>query len=180
MSRQWKALAGAMVILALLTANFAVAKRASAHTHSTHWARSRPFSVSLVNWAQYSYELGLAVGNSHAMLNFSWIINGSSGDVYAIDGDWGGTGWSGLSTWDTAGGHFVPGSATARYNKFYHPDNPWLVQAVWCHELGHLWGQDHHYYDSCMSPGAGERGNTLSWHDVEDFDAVYGWHERDH
>lgn len=145
MSRHWKPLIGMLVLVALLLANLAVAKRASAHMFG-HWHRSAPFYLTLVNWASaYSPQLQAAVSDSNRKLDLTWIYtDGSAGaDVYAIDGDYGGTNWCGQAEVALDGaGHIVSSGGVVRYNYTTTScrSDPWFAQGIFCQEFAHHWG----------------------------------------
>ncbi len=78
----------------------------------------------------------------------------TSGRVEVCNAKYGPTGWIGLASVWTSGGHIVQG--TAKMNDSYYMSN-WTKQQVMCQEVGHTFGLGHQdesgssAFDSCMT-----------------------------
>jgi hypothetical protein len=75
----------------------------------------------------------------------------SNPDFTQINGNYGSTGWEGLTSWSCSGGIMVKG-ALIQINEFYanaHPPNK--KQALIAHELGHVVGLAHRTTSTCSN-----------------------------
>lgn len=111
--------------------------------------------------------------NSVAIL-YNYSVNYHT-DVSVFDANSGNTGWVGLASLESVSGdHILHGHA--QYNTYY-AESAWEIQGTYCQEVYHTYGFDHNNTGGCMGLGyyAGS-GNTLSSHDVSDFDSRYRYH----
>jgi hypothetical protein len=95
----------------------------------------------------------------------------TSGRVEVCNANYGSTGWSGLASVWTSGGHIVQG--TAKLNDYYWW-NAYKRQQVMCQEVGHTFGLGHQSvsgtsnFDSCMTYDKAGPTND-QWPDAHDY-----------
>jgi hypothetical protein len=145
-------------VVALGAASFAAVAYANHNWRTYHWARtSNPFTVKLGNnlssgWSSYLQD----ASNDWSMSGVldTRIVAGNSspstcpptlGQVEVCNSNYGATGWLGIASVWTSGGHISQG--TVKNNDYYFNqaryNTPAWRRFVTCQEVGHTFGLDH-------------------------------------
>ena len=180
---------GSMVTtIMLLLSNLYIAQGVSAHqeyagSQPLHWHKGgTAIHISITDYAAHHDEAEAAIYNHYGTITLLYWDRVTPSEVYVFDGDYGAIGQCGITafSYDPGTGHLY--HVDSKYND--NPStscgqsDPGFIQGIFCQEIGHAWGQDHHAEGgSCMGltyfPGAGD---TLSSHDNDDFTAWYRCH----
>jgi hypothetical protein len=144
-----------------------------------HVAHVHAPSLSLFNqngpsWTAMEHARGEWSGSSWALDIHNWANGGAQ--LVSWDGNWGNTGWRGLTTlygaWD--GQHIQ--QMGIQLNLSALPDYANMRKTA-CHELGHAAaGLDHYAENGCMMSGTPttDAQQHPSAHDVEHADTLWG------
>lgn len=184
MLRRWKFLAGMLTIGALLLANLSVAQHANAHFgpyHLNHGGEIVYPSVRNGTTSVVWNAAANALDHHDNRLNLSWVYwddHAPGLELSVFDFNEGNANnCGGFYPEGTSGHHITHGHAW--YNTGCNTGWYDWVLAVYCQEIGHGWGQEHHHYgDSCMGAGYDDAPwmPWLSDHDWSDFYGQYRWH----
>jgi len=145
-------------VVALAAVSFAAVAYANHSWRKFHWARtSNPFTVKLGNnlssgWSSYLQDAS-ADWSMSSVLD-TQVVAGSSnpsncpptlGRVEVCNSNYGATGWLGIASVWTSGGHIAQG--TVKNNDYYFNqtryNTPSWRRFVTCQEVGHTFGLDH-------------------------------------
>jgi hypothetical protein len=148
----------AFAVVALAAASFAAVAYANHSWRKFHWARtSNPFTVQLGNnlssgWSSYLTDASNDWSMS-GVLDTKVVAGQSSpstcpptaGRVEVCNANYGSTGWLGIASVWTSGGHISQG--TVKNNDYYFNQQRYNTSAwrrfVTCQEVGHTFGLDH-------------------------------------
>ncbi len=140
-----------ITILSSVTSAWAKQLAASANT----WSRSDKFDMNIVQGAKTRRARNRCVE--------------TSGEVHVCNGNYGATGWAGLTEVKLSGHHIL--KIRIRFNDQETPAN--FRRLVSCHELGHSIGLGHNTRSSsCMKPGSGSRPRPDAI-DFNEIDRIY-------
>jgi hypothetical protein len=144
--------------VALVAFSFAAVAYANHSWRKFHWARaSNPFTVKLGNnlnssWSSYLHDAS-ADWSMSSVLDTQVVAGGSNpstcaptlGRVEVCNANYGSTGWLGIASVWTSGGHISQG--TVKNNDYYFNqaryNSPSWRRFVTCQEVGHTFGLDH-------------------------------------
>jgi len=144
--------------VALVAFSFAAVAYANHNWRKFHWARtSNPFTVKLGNnlsnsWSTYLQDASNDWSMS-SVLDTQVVAGGSNpstcpptaGRVEVCNANYGSTGWLGIASVWTSGGHISQG--TVKNNDYYFNqaryNSPSWRRFVTCQEVGHTFGLDH-------------------------------------
>jgi predicted Zn-dependent protease len=150
-----------------------------------HWKRSHnPFTVTVLSSATNTWATPLARAaaewSKSSKLNIRIVQGNKSsatrqacvetrGEVHFCNGNYGNTGWSGLTEATLSGQHIV--RIRIRVNDANTPAH--FRRLISCHELGHSLGLAHNTRPtSCMRPGAGSTPHPDAT-DFAELNAIY-------
>jgi hypothetical protein len=164
------------IVLLLLAANLLVGTRVFAHQWANYHLNTYGAYayVPVYNDAYYWYEANDALNDWHynTVLDL-WYVDYDYSQAVVYDGGWGYTGWAGLATLHDIDGYGHIGWGSAVYNWSYdYAFSYYGKQAIFCQEVGHVFGLDHSNDGGCMGAGYWYSANYYyytvahNWNDI--------------
>jgi hypothetical protein len=187
MIRFLQKIGGFAILAALVLANLAVnVPDAQAHYLGYHWHKSgtqivlRTYIYPSTVYAAAAERARQDGWNKIAILYNQRVYDPNYAEVHVWDAAYGNTGWSGYGGFDrvTNDGRYHGLRGYALYNRSTGWTNQNLIQGLFCQEIGHAWGLDHHNNGDCMGlTYFNWNGYYYGSHTVYDFNSRYRSHQ---